>query len=120
MADSVRQRKGAAATDVDPVDADEVNKGKVSSSATVASVLPDEGDILTRNEAWVPWLVFAVAAFTRYYRLDQPPGAFLSCGEACTSVRSARSTRQVYFIYSKGAQHDPLYRCSNMPRWNGT
>ena len=31
-------------------------------------------DSILTNEALVPWLVFAVALFTRFYRLSEPPG----------------------------------------------
>lgn len=72
MADSVRQRKGAAVSDGAAVDDGDDGKGKAA--ASVATVLPDEGDLLTRNEKWMPLIVCAIAAFTRYYRLDQPPG----------------------------------------------
>lgn len=71
----IRQRKGAASTPAKL-------RGKASESETseedVHAVAdnskPVEGDWLQRNEGIVHWIVLAIAAFTRYYRLDQPPG----------------------------------------------
>lgn len=46
---------------------------KPLSAAPTAGV--DFLESLDRRSAWIlPMLVFALAAFTRFYRLDQPPG----------------------------------------------
>jgi hypothetical protein len=65
---------GAASADV----ASEVDKtAKVAASA----------DFVTRHERYVPFVIFLVAAFTRFYRLDQPPGAQCSRDTAAPSKR---------------------------------
>jgi hypothetical protein len=81
MADNLRQRKAAAAADDEPAAAsaadDKLDKVKTSKAAP-------EPDWLTRHERYVPFVLFLVAAFTRFYRLDKPAGA---CG-------AARDTRE--------------------------
>jgi hypothetical protein len=44
-------------------------------AATAAS-----GSWFDRNEAWVPWLLLAISAVTRFYRLDQPRGVVFDEG----------------------------------------
>lgn len=53
-----------------PVVDDEANKGKPHTLPPVASSI----DWIERHETWVPWLIFALAAFSRFYRLDKPTG----------------------------------------------
>ena len=39
-------------------------------------------DLLEDNERFLPWGLAALGAFTRYYRLSQPPGVvFGACAE---------------------------------------
>lgn len=80
MSDALRQR-GAAAAPEEPAPArvaggdDDDNKQAKAAGGGAPAALPDDADFVTRNERWVPWVLFLVAAFTRYYRLDKPPGA---------------------------------------------
>ena len=49
-----------------------------SSIPPVTGYVPPAWDIVTRNEKYVPYFIFLVAAFTRFYRLDQPPGSWVT------------------------------------------
>lgn len=60
------------------------------SKAGAAPALPEEQDFLTRHEAWVPYVIALLAGFTRFYRLDQPPGA---CVWLCGRAAAARARR---------------------------
>ena len=74
----MRQRRsaggGASEQPEAPSSADD-SKARPSLGGAVAAALPEDADIVTRNERWVPWVLTALAAFTRFYRLDKPPGA---------------------------------------------
>lgn len=61
---------GQPAAQSAPVVDDEANKGKPHALPPVAPSM----DWIERHETWVPWLVLALAAFSRYYRLDKPTG----------------------------------------------
>lgn len=74
------RRKGSTAAVGEataPVLDDEVNKGHGVPSVREETwwTFPTwRLDGILTNEALVPWLVFAVALFTRFYRLSEPPG----------------------------------------------
>ncbi len=48
--------------------------GKGKAGGTLAGA-GGGGDFLERHERFVPWALFALALFTRFYRLREPPGA---------------------------------------------
>lgn len=88
MADTLRQRKAAAA-EGEPAAASAADDklDKVRSSKAV------EPDWLTRHERFVPFALFLVAAFTRFYRLDKPAGAWVyglaTRSAPCATIRPA-------------------------------
>jgi hypothetical protein len=69
----LRQRKQAHEGE-SPAD-DGKPDGEHSKAGTAPAALPEEQDLLTRHEAYVPYAIALLAGFTRFYRLDQPPGA---------------------------------------------
>jgi Dolichyl-phosphate-mannose-protein mannosyltransferase len=76
--------EGAAVTDVklEKLDNDELNKGHGASFDDLAKPAAEidtkaevaEKSWLEVHQDWVPWLLLAITAFTRYYRLDKPTG----------------------------------------------
>lgn len=88
---ALRQRKAAAPEDAP---AAPVEVGEVKEKLAAVVTLPEEQDWLTRHERYVPWMLTLVAAFTRFYRLDQPPGA---------SGRPCRCTRATGFVRRSSA-----------------
>ena len=79
MSGGLRNRKGGAGAT--PSKLRGIKAASSSSESDAAAVVAPaepaaavEGDWLQRNEAIVHWIVLALAAFSRYYRLDRPPG----------------------------------------------
>ena len=74
MAEIRKRRAGAPEEDSAPVSGSAV-KPKVAVEPVAADWFG-----LSKYERYVPWVLLAIAAFTRFYRLDQPPGVVF--GEA--------------------------------------
>ena len=76
----VKQRRKVASDGGDDVVSQSEPLSSSESRTTATRVQPvvkgdiPSWDIATRHERFVPWVIFLVAAFTRFYRLDQPPG----------------------------------------------
>ena len=73
--DGVRNRKSIVPKKLRKGESEaEAEETSSSEAAVVAEKKAVEGDWLQRNEGIVHWIVLAVAFFTRFYRLDKPPG----------------------------------------------
>jgi hypothetical protein len=79
MAQTVRRRGGAGGKDDGGMGAGAtpgkpVYEGGEVTPASGASTA--QRDWLDTNERFIPWLVLAFSALIRFYRLEEPPGAF--------------------------------------------
>jgi len=101
MTAELRQRSKQVAEDgAAPAPSEATNKGPaVTVDPAIATTLPDEQDFLTRHEAYVPYGLALLAGFTRFYRLDQPPGASLAGREMAAWPRWQRARAP------RGARH---------------
>ncbi len=82
----------AAAAPAPAVD-DEANKGKPFALPPVAASAAASSEWIERYEVFVPWLILAVATFSRYYRLDKPTGVVFGSFLAllCAAARCVAS-----------------------------
>jgi hypothetical protein len=107
MAQTVRRRGGAGGKEDAGVGSPAATPAKaVYEGDAVASAAAADGqdDWLERNERYIPWVVFALSAFIRYYRLHEPPGE-------CPAPPGAEGQRFVMAVRSRECENGgPLRR----------